>query len=537
MKKKTKLLSLLLVLAMLTALLAGCGTTQDTAGQTSTASDTQTDDTNPDNNADSGQKVLRVAAGASRVNCSLDVCDNSTYNYFALSVMGIGECLFKLDDNLVPQYWLATNLEMVDELTWNLTLRDDVTFHNGNPMTATSVKRCLERTLQDFDLASESIRFSSIETTGDYTLTLTTTTPTPGLMSILCDTMFMIYDYEDGCDFATDSSYTGPFMVGEVVADVSKTLLPFENYWGGASNLDKVIMMAVDDGSAALESGDVDLNLNCSITDLTYFDEADGFTVTSALVPRGEQIWFNEHKEVVSDIAVRTAIAKCFDRETIADAVYHGYAVASYGIYPDFLSFGGTENLDLTVDSYDPEGAAKLLADAGYTDSDGDGILDKDGVTLSIQMVCYTDDSLLAVADMLSSELSKLGIELNVTSTYDYISYEAEDNFDIMMITYGMAMIGNPYYWMSTMVDSEANANSGHYANAEVDALIDQMNAAFEPDQRDALCFEIQQHMLDDCHWVVFAHKDIFYVYSDHVTNFKASPCQYYVLDNQIDLT
>lgn len=173
-------------------------------------------------------------------------------------------------------------------------------------MTAESVKRSLERTLQDFDLASESLSVDSITVDGDYELTLVTSEATPGLMSVLCDTMFMIYDYEDGCDFATDSSYTGPFVLESKEADVSKTLVKFEDYWGGAAKIDKVVFKATDDPSAALEAGDVDLAQNVPISDLEYFDGLDDFTVTSALVPRGEQIWFNENHEGVNDLAVRT---------------------------------------------------------------------------------------------------------------------------------------------------------------------------------------------------------------------------------------
>ena len=531
MKRIRKSILCLLSAAALLATLAACGPQEGSAPQSDgpqISGAQQTDST--------GEKVLRVASSASRVNCSLDVADNTTYNYFGISSMGIGECLFHLDDTLTPQPWLATGLTRIDELTWEITLREDVTFHNGNTMTAQSVKRCLERTLADFDLAAESLTLTSAEVVNEYTLRLVTATPQPGLMSILSDTMFMIYDFEDGCDFATGSSYTGPFMVGEVEPDVQKTLVRFDDYWGGAAKLDKIVLLNTSNPTDALEAGDVDFAEGVPTADLDYFRSTDGFTVSSALVPRGEQIWFNEHHEGVNDLAVRTAISMCIDRDTVANSIYSGIAVPSYGIFPDFLSFGGTDRLNLTVDAFDPEGAAQLLADAGYADTDGDGILDKDGVSLSFKVVSYASDDLLRTADLLASQLKEIGIEITVESTYDTRSYETADDFDMILITYGMAMIGNPYYWMNTMVASDANANSGHYSNPQVDALIDQMNAADTDEERDDLCFQIQQHMLDDCHWIVFAHKCIYYVHSDRVLNFTASPCQYYTFDNQIDL-
>lgn len=539
MKKRRVLAVVLAVMLAMSFVLSACGgDMKETAKETKKETTESVKETNAalESTQGGGEKVLNVGSSAMYINASLDVCDNSTYNYFNISTMGIGECLFKLDNTLTPQPWLATKLEQVDDLTWKITLRDDVKFHNGNAMTAESVKRSLERTLKDFDLAAESLSVDNITADSDFELTLVTKETTPGLMSVLCDTMFMIYDFEDGCDFAEDSSYTGPFVLDSKEADVSKTLVKFDDYWGGAAKIDKVVFKATDDPAAALEAGDIDLAQNVSISDLEYFEGLDGFEVTSALVPRGEQIWFNENHDGVNDLAVRTAISKCFDRDTIAKIIYGGMAEASYGIFPDFLSFGGTDKLNLTVDSYDPEGAAKILEDAGYADTDGDGILDKDGVKLSFKMVSFQDASLLAVADLLTSTLKDIGIELSTEATYDTRSFEDADDFDILLITYGMAMIGNPYYWMNTMVASTANANTGHYNNAQVDTLISQMNAAKDTAERDDLCFQIQQHMIDDCHWVVFAHKSIYYVYNSKLKNFTASPCQYYTMDNLMDI-
>lgn len=523
MKRKAKQILSGVCAAALLLSIAGCGKgAEKTPGTAPSAQQTE--------------KVLRVAANASRVNSSLDVADNSTYNYFGIASMGIGECLFHLDDTLTPQPWLATAITQADELTWDITLRSGVVFQNGNPMTAERVKRCLERTLKDFDLAAESLQLSEIQAVDDSTLRLVTVQPTYGMDSILSDTMFMIYDCPDNGDFAAGSSYTGPFRVEHVTADVSKTLVRFDRYWGGAAKLDKIVMLVCDDATAALEAGDVDFAQGVSLSDIDHFRSTEGFEVSSALVPRGEQIWFNENHPGVNDLAVRTAISMCIDRDTVASSIYSGMAVPSYGIFPDFLSFGGTDKLKLTVNAFDPQGAAKLLADAGYIDSDGDGILDRSGVDLSFRVVAYNDPALLAVGDLLASQLKKIGIKITVEATYDTRSYETADNFDMILITYGMAMIGNPYYWMNTMVASSANANSGHYANPEADTLIAQMNKAPTAQERDALCFQIQQHMLDDCHWIVFAHKSIYYVFSDKVTGFTASPCQYYTFDNQIDL-
>ncbi len=508
--------------ALGTTALGGCSSDQATEEGDGTASE------------DEG--ILRVGTGTRYVNMGLDVSDYSTYAYFGICTIGIGETLFHLDENLEPQPWLATGIEQEDDLTWRITLRDDVLFHNGNEMTAERVKHCLDRTFADFFLASESLEVSSIEATGDYEITIVTPEPSPGIQSILSDTIFMIYDFEDGCDYATESYYTGPFMVDSIETDVQKICVRNENYWNGPSSISAVHWIACDDSTAALEAGDVDLVQSIPIDNLATFNENPDFVTSSALVPRGEQFWFNENRPGANDIVVRTAISMCIDRETIVNDIYKGMAVESYGIYPDFLSFGGTDGLTLTVDSFDPEGAAQLLADNGWAAND-DGILEKDGVVLDLQCVAYADESLLAVGDLVASQLSEIGINMSVISTTDTRTYEEADDFDLILITYGMCMIGNPYYWNNTMVYSTASSNTGHYNNPEVDALIDEMNVEADTERRDELCKEIQQHMLDDCHWIVFAHKMLWTTYnSTVVASFEQNRCQYYLIDNTIEL-
>ena len=131
-KKITRLLSGLCAAAMVLSM-AACGS-KDAAGSGSDAPDDAASTSQT-----SGEKVLRVASNASRINANLDVADNTTYNYFGIASMGIGECLFHLDDTLTPQPWLATGLTQKDDLTWEITLRDDVKYHNGNTMTAERV--------------------------------------------------------------------------------------------------------------------------------------------------------------------------------------------------------------------------------------------------------------------------------------------------------------------------------------------------------------------------------------------------------------
>ena len=135
-------------------------------------------------------------------------------------------------------------------------------------------------------------------------------------------------------------------------------------------------------------------------------------------------------------------------------------ATPCYGIYPvedrriksdrlpdaDNLAFGGTDGLNLTVDSYDADKAKEILADAGYQDTDGDGILDKDGVNLSFKVLTYSyNDNCIQLADMLQAELSQIGIELSI-ETQDVLDDPlASGDFDLAILNYAMAPIDKAF--------------------------------------------------------------------------------------------
>ena len=94
----------------------------------------------------------------------------------------------------------------------------------------------------------------------------------------------------------------------------------------------------------------------------------------------------NFESTVTSDPAVRKAIAMGIDKESFVSVLLNGYGYPAVGAFPDTFSFGGQ---NLTTESYDPDGAKKVLEDAGWVDSDGDGIREKDGEKLVIRWLTY----------------------------------------------------------------------------------------------------------------------------------------------------
>lgn len=111
---------------------------------------------------------------------SLDVAYN--WDGWIMSIYGISENLFRLDASYVPQPWIAESYENVDDLTWKFTIRDGVTFSDGNPVTAEAVKKCFERTYANNDRAGSTLAIASMEADGQV-LTIVTETPNPTILN------------------------------------------------------------------------------------------------------------------------------------------------------------------------------------------------------------------------------------------------------------------------------------------------------------------------------------------------------------------
>jgi ABC-type transport system substrate-binding protein len=151
----------------------------------------------------------------------------------------------------------------------------------------------------------------------------------------------------------------------------------------------------------------------------------------------------------VQDQALRDAIGMCIDREAFAEVVYNGYATASYGVYPASLPYGSTDGFELKVTGYDPEGAAALLAENGYEDTDGDGILEKDGQAVSLKLITYSyNNQCIQLADMLQAELAGIGVDVHIETMDVLDDTVAADDFDFAVMNYAQyspsAIVMNP---------------------------------------------------------------------------------------------
>lgn len=459
-------------------------------------------------------------------------------NYSGWSALryGVGETLFKYNDNMEVEPWLATDYEFVDDTTVKITLRDGVKFSSGRTMDAQAVKECLENLVKVHDRAPSDMKIDYIDADG-LTLTIYTTEPCPAIINYLGDPYGAIIDMEYGVQGEGGNANvagTGPY-IAEKVTPTQIDLVKNENYWGGDVKVDKVTVKSFSDGSAltaALQTGDIQGTYGLQYDNYALFDGNPEYTINSCATSRCFFGQFNFESEIMQDQNIRKAIEMGIDKEGFCSVIMEGRGLPAKAAFPDSFSYG---NEAVETVSYDPEGAKKLLEESGWKDTDGDGYADKDGQKITIDWLTYpTRLEQPKLAEYAQATLKEIGIDVVVNNTSDHMTYAADGNFDVYVSSTTTAPTGDPeYFFTSTVVGPK---NYGKYENKEVTALTEKLHQAFEPEERAKLATELQQKILDDDGFFFVSHLNMGIVTKSNVKGMAAHPCDYYEITADLDV-
>ena len=326
----------------------------------------------------SGEKKTFVF-GDTTFNAENGIADINPHNNssgWACIRYGVGETLFRFTDSMELEPWLAKGYERVDDLTWVITLQDGVTFTSGRAMDGEAVKECLEALVDTHVRAAGDLHIASI-TAQDQTVTIKTQVPVPALLNFLADPYACIVDMQAGVTQEGIVSGTGPYRAVSLVPDTSLGLVKNEDYWNGNPKIDEITVRTISDGDTltmALQSGEIDAAYGMPYASYPLF-ENDGYTISGCATSRVFFGAMNFESEITSDPAVRKAIAMGIDKEGFVETLLGGNGYPAVGAFPDNFSFGGDT---VSAQTYDPEGAKQVLEDAGWVDTDGDGVREKE---------------------------------------------------------------------------------------------------------------------------------------------------------------
>ena len=460
---------------------------------------------------------------------------HSAYSGWSAVRYGVGETLFKFSDSMEAEPWLATGYELVDNTHMKITLRDGVKFTSGRAMDGAAVKECLDDLIATHDRAPSDMKISNITAEGN-TITIETSEPCPALINYLCDPYGAIIDMRAGVTADQNVSGTGPY-IAESVSDSEITLHKNEGYWGGTPKVDTVIVREFSDTDAlqsALQSGEVNATYGLAYSSYQLFQNAN-YNIADCFTSRSFFGQANYASPIMQDDAVRTAIAMGIDKDGFVKTLLNGRGQTAKGPFPATMKFGDDT---VTTESYDPEGAKRVLETAGWVDTDNDGIREKGGQKLTVRWLTYQGRlELPLLAESAQASLKEIGFDVQVNSTANHTEIRKDASaWDVYVSALTTAPTGDPEYFFSATCLSGSTKNFGAYKSEQLDALYSQLHIEFDADARAKLATKMSQTILNDHGYFFASFLQMGIVSQANVKGMAAHPCDYYEITVDLDV-
>jgi len=428
---------------------------------------------------------------------------------------------------IVPN--LATSWQQVNDTTIEFTLRQGVTFHNGDELTADDVVFSLLRALDNPRVSHivGMLDASTVEAVDRYTVRVGTAEPFSPLLNHLSHPAGSIVPQQliteiGDAAFADNPVGSGPFQYASRIHGDFVELDRFEDYTGTATDLDGMIFRTIIEGSSRiieLETGEIDVVLAVDPSDVSRVDNDANLVLHRAPDLRTEYLGFNVNNEYLSNVLVRRAIAHAINTEDIIHAVFEGIGARALGpIGPNvFGAYAGVEG-----HAFDPALSLELLAEAGLADG--------------FELNFLIDEAPLRVAQatIIQNQLAQIGITASITTRdwATYIQETGEGAHDIFLLGW-TTVTGDADYGLYALFHSRnagAPGNRSFFENAELDALLDEAKATTDEATRIELYRQAQLIIVEEAPWAFIRHGENIVGLSGRVQNFELHPAAHHNL-------
>jgi peptide/nickel transport system substrate-binding protein len=426
--------------------------------------------------------------------------------------------LVALDEQGSPVPELAEDWEISEDgREYTFTLRDDVTWHDGEPFTAEDVVFTFEDVLLEFHArtaASLGSALESVEATDDHTVVFRFTEAYAPLLQQLNVTEAPIlpqHVYGDG-DIETHEANTapvgtGPFVFESYTEGSEIRATANEDYFKDGPDLDALVMRIIpDEGSQllALESGEVDFLWGVPGAEIERLEADDAIELgTTPSNPGGSNcimtISFNLDRPITGTPEVRRAIGHALDRERFVEQVLFGQGQVAEAPISSGIPWAHAPEVDLPT--YDVAEAERLLDEADWSEGD-DGVRMRDGERLAIDFVHFP--TFAKYGELVREQLGEIGIEVDLEALEPPVfasTVFGEDDFDTNVISYCNGPdpeIGVRRMYDSALIGDVPFTNAAHYDNPEVDALLEEASQTVDPEDRSPIYAELQRIVAED---------------------------------------
>jgi peptide/nickel transport system substrate-binding protein len=443
---------------------------------------------------------------------------------------------------------IAEEMNWLDDQTLEIKLRDGVTFHDGSEMTVDDVVYTYQRVIQENMIEYPEPHTSprkgliapleSIEKVDENTVVMHFNAAWPPAFQMIVHQQIVPQGYleEVGTEgFINNPIGTGPFkFVSTQPGLVEVVMERYDGYYGGAPDIGEVgpacvstvIFRTIPESStrvAALLAGEVDIIQSVPPELVDTLAQTPGIQVKTAPGTRPKWMEMNVTQPPFDDVRVRQALNYAVDKQLIIDEIYGGRAVALPGALSPYNNFA---NQSLESYPYDPDKALALLAEAGWEDTNDDGLLDKNGQTFSFTI--DTLESLRTLTEAVADQFRAIGIDASVRF-WDYgvlrpqllacertaflrdwgdSAFDPVGHFEAKWHTF---VEGEPY----------GRGNFSCYSNERVDELIKQGETTPDTAARQTIYDEAQQIVYDEVPAVFLILPEEAEAASDRVQNWE----------------
>lgn len=445
--------------------------------------------------------------------------------------------------DLVP--YIATSWSSNEEgTTWTFELRDDVMFHNGDPLTAQDFVYTYEW-VNNPDNGSVFARtqwenVASVTATDTYMLEITFVQPgssallgltTPGTAPLSQNAVEAA-----GEDYPLNPVGAGPFRLVEfepqqrIVMERNPDFTWGPSYThGGPPFLEQVVIRNLQDFNIVrdgLLSNELDAGVIVP-SDVHVFENNADFSVNSIVSAYSYPvILFNNQQPPVDDTLLRRALNHAVDREVFLSIVGQGRGEAT-AVPVSSNMIGYTEEAQALGYSYDPDMAISLLNEAGYTDSDGDNILDRDGEPLELDLFVTPEFVTVRTAELFQAQLAEIGVDV-VIQQLEFAAFDEAVFFNQnYTMAVGSVFVDRPH--VGRLIDalgSEGFFNSSAYNNPGADAALAQLAAATTPEDTETALLEALNIVMADAPVIPLFNLAETIIVSDRVGDVIVHPYQ-----------
>ncbi|MGK9338967.1 peptide ABC transporter substrate-binding protein [Sinorhizobium meliloti] len=447
------------------------------------------------------------------------------------------DALFRMDPEGVLQPNLAAEVPSPknggisqDGLQWRIRLRDDVRWHDGEPFTAEDVKFTLELITNPKFRAWRTSGHSlvrDIKVVSPTEITWRMESVFAPYLSFLAETFIVprhLLEKEadpNAAGFNQAPIGTGAFKWAQRIAGDHIELVANADYFGEGPYLERLVFKYIPDMTVLytqFKSGDVDLVDQAYIT-ADHYSEASNLPDRVVTLESGasvESIYLNLEKPQFKDPAVRQALYAAMDRKAIIDAIYYGVGNLTETFMPQQSYY---YNPNLPAQEYNLDRARQILDEAGWVPG-SDGVRAKNGVRLSFSNATTAGNNLREqVQQFLQQTFAEIGVEMTISNLPGAVmwgDFWLKSQFDsaISGVTYVIAAdpdVTNRLHTRAIVAKGGKGSNTGQYSNPEVDALLEKGVRTFDPEERRAIYFRVQEIVRQDLPFLpLFAYTNVF---------------------------